>query len=110
MHNEEHSAPSADRSLQVGQGDWNSLAELADFDHNKILNAAAREVLRPLGFRQRGRSRMWFEDRGWWLVLVEFQPSQWSRGSYLNVGPMWPVESANAEIPRADTRLRVSNR
>jgi len=25
----------------------------------------------------------------WWMVVVEFQPSDWSRGSYLNVGCMW---------------------
>lgn len=57
--------------------------------HTKLLNAAAREVLGPLGLAQKGRSRTWLDDRGWWLGVVEFQPSSWSRGSYLNVGVNW---------------------
>jgi hypothetical protein len=51
-----------------------------------MLMVAAREGLRPLGLRQKGRSRTWFDDHGWWLILVEFQPSAWSKGSYLNIG------------------------
>ena len=46
-------------------------------------------MLRPLGLVQKGRSRTWFDDRGWWLGVVEFQPSGFSRGSYLNVGVDW---------------------
>jgi hypothetical protein len=42
-----------------------------------------------MGLVQKGRSRTWFDDRQWWLCVVEFQPSAWSRGSYLNVGCMW---------------------
>jgi len=29
------------------------------------------------------------DDRLWWLVVVEFQPSDWARGTYLNVGACW---------------------
>lgn len=54
--------------------------------HSKLITAAAREVLGPLGLSQKGRSRTWLDDRGWWLGVVEFQPSSFSRGSYLNVG------------------------
>jgi hypothetical protein len=54
--------------------------------HSKIITAIARDVLRPEGLFQKGRSRTWLDDRGWWLGVVEFQPSSWSRGSYLNVG------------------------
>jgi hypothetical protein len=57
--------------------------------HTKLLNAAARDVLRPLGITQKGRSRTWLDDRGWWLGVIEFQPSDWARGSYLNVGVNW---------------------
>ena len=57
--------------------------------HDKLIASAARETLRPLGFEQKGRSRLWFADHGWWLVVVEFQPSSWSRGSYLNVAAKW---------------------
>jgi hypothetical protein len=57
--------------------------------HSKLITAAARDVLRPLGLAQKGRSRTWLDDRGWCLTVVEFQPSSWSRGSYLNVGVHW---------------------
>lgn len=58
-------------------------------DHNRLILIAARQVLAPLGLRQKGRSRLWLDDHGWWLIAVEFQPSSWSRGTYLNVGAMW---------------------
>ena len=54
-------------------------------DHNKIIKQAAGEVLNPLGLFQEGQSRIWVDDNGWFLTLVEFQPSGWSKGSYLNV-------------------------
>jgi hypothetical protein len=57
--------------------------------HNKIIAAAAKRVLQPLGFERKGRSRTWLADHDWWLTVVEFQPSGWSRGSYLNVAAHW---------------------
>lgn len=54
-------------------------------DHNKIIKQAAEEVLKPLGVFQRGQSRLWIDDNGWFLTLVEFQPSGFSKGSHLNV-------------------------
>jgi len=57
--------------------------------HAKLIESGAREVLTPLGLRQQGRSRTWVDDRGWWLITVEFQPSSWAKGSYLNVGATW---------------------
>jgi hypothetical protein len=57
--------------------------------HTKLLTQAARDILRPRGLIQKGRSRTWLDDRGWWLCVVEFQPSSWTRGSYFNVGAMW---------------------
>ena len=57
--------------------------------HTKLLTGAARDVLRPLGLRQKGRSRTWLDDHGWWVGVVDFQPSGWSKGSSLNVGGMW---------------------
>ena len=54
--------------------------------HTKIITQAAREILRPKGLVQIGRSRLWTDDHGWWLINVEFQPSGVSKGSYLNVG------------------------
>ncbi|NUK35335.1 hypothetical protein HRW23_34790 [Streptomyces lunaelactis] len=55
---------------------------------SRLVTAAAREALRPLGLQQRGRSRTWIDDHGWWLGIVEFQPGR-NDGSYLNVGVMW---------------------
>ncbi|MEU5934540.1 hypothetical protein [Micromonospora sp. NPDC047187] len=54
----------------------------------RLVAAAARQHLQPLGLHRRGGSRVWFDDRGWWLIVVEFQPSR-SHGTYLNVGAMW---------------------
>lgn len=42
-----------------------------------------------MGLVRKGRSRTWWDDHGWWLVNVEFQPSGFSKGSYLNVGICW---------------------
>ena len=47
-----------------------------------------------MGFTQTGKSpRGWRFDHGWWLINVEFQPSNFSVGSYLNVGlqHLWVV-------------------
>ena len=57
--------------------------------HSRLLEKAAREILSPLGLRQKGRSRIWLDDRVWWMGIVEFQPSGFGKGSYLNVGCMW---------------------
>ena len=45
-------------------------------------------MLGPLGVKQNRRSRLWYDDRGWSLILVEFQPGR-SLGTYLNAGAMW---------------------
>jgi len=58
-------------------------------DHNKIIRAVAKQALSPLGLRRDGKSRVWYDDHGWWAIVVEFQPSSWGRGSYLNVGLSW---------------------
>jgi hypothetical protein len=60
-------------------------------EHEAILQRVMREAFRPHGLLQKGRSRVWFGDRGWWVTVVELQPSGWSKGSYLNVGAMWLV-------------------
>ena len=57
-----------------------------EFDHNKTITQAARSILKPHGLFQKGSSRTWIDDNGWYLTVVEFQPSNWGKGSYLNVG------------------------
>jgi hypothetical protein len=57
--------------------------------HSKLLNETARYTLAPMGLIQKGRSRIWLDDHGWWIGVVEFQPSGFSKGSGLNFGCMW---------------------
>lgn len=57
--------------------------------HSRLIQSAAKAVLHPLGCVQKGRSRIWLDDQGFWVGVVEFQPSAWSKGSYLNVGACW---------------------
>ncbi|MCF6113361.1 hypothetical protein [Mesorhizobium muleiense] len=57
--------------------------------HDKLIAGAAKKILAPLGFRRKGRSRVWLLDHNWWLTVVEFQPSGWAKGSGLNVAAHW---------------------
>ncbi len=57
--------------------------------HSKLINKVAREVLKPIGVKRKGQSRTWLDDHGWWITVVEFQPSTWAKGTYLNVGINW---------------------
>jgi hypothetical protein len=57
--------------------------------HGKLIAAAAKAALLPLGFRRRGQSRCWYSDERFWCIFVEFQPSAWSKGTYTNVSPIW---------------------
>jgi hypothetical protein len=54
--------------------------------HSKIIADAAKRNLSPIGLTRKGRSRVWMDDRGWYVTVVEFQPSGFSKGGYLNVG------------------------
>lgn len=54
-------------------------------DHNKLIAQKAKQALKPLDFVRSGKSRIWYKDNGWWAVVVEFQPSSFSRGTYVNV-------------------------
>ena len=72
-------------------------------DRSAIIAAAAKRHLAPLGMTRKGRSRTWLDDHGWWVGIVEFQPSAWGPGSYLNVGLMFlwrPLDHLAFEIGR----------
>jgi len=56
---------------------------------SRLISAAAKAALQSLGCVQKGRSRIWLDDRSLWVGVVEFQPSSWATGSYLNVGACW---------------------
>jgi len=58
-------------------------------DHDRLIADAAKGALQPLGFRRKGQSRLWIQDHRWWLLVVEFQPSGFRKGSYLNVAAHW---------------------
>ncbi|RWI72151.1 hypothetical protein [Mesorhizobium sp.] len=57
--------------------------------HDRLIADVAKAILVPIGFQQKGRSRVWLLDHGWWLTVVEFQPSAWAKGSGLNVAAHW---------------------
>ena len=58
-------------------------------DHNRLIAKYAKTELGSIGCVRKGRSRIWIDDHAWWVLVVEFQPSSWSKGSYLNVGACW---------------------
>ncbi|WFU06271.1 hypothetical protein QA648_24460 (plasmid) [Rhizobium sp. CB3171] len=60
-----------------------------DVDHNRMIALIAEKRLPELGLVRKGKSRLWYKDNGWWISLVEFQPSGWDRGTHLNVGMTW---------------------
>ena len=55
-------------------------------NHNSIIKQAVRAVLKPHGLYQKGSSRIWVDENGWFFTVVDFQGSWNDRGSYLNVG------------------------
>ena len=58
----------------------------ASFDHNKLLKTIAKKRLTSYGIVQKGSSRTFLKDNGWYLIVIEFQPSGFDTGSYLNIG------------------------
>ncbi len=57
--------------------------------HQKIINKTTREVLRPAGLVQKGTSRLWYLDCGWYACFAEFQPFSRRQGTTLNYGMSW---------------------
>ena len=74
--------------------------------HDKIIKEAAKEVLAPLGMFQVGQSRCWIDDNGWFVIQVEFQPSKWSKGAYLNVGISFLWEGVGIDVLSFDVGHR----
>jgi hypothetical protein len=58
-------------------------------EHGRLIAASARAALAPLGCKRVRQSRFWYSDQGFWTISIEFQPSGWAKGSYLNVGANW---------------------
>ena len=51
----------------------------------RIIHQRCKEVLLPLGVFQKGTSRIYIDDNGYFFTVVEFQPSSFAKGTYLNV-------------------------
>lgn len=68
--------------------EWTTFVAKAS-EHAKIIAAAAKAALAPIGCIRKGKSRVWYSDQRYWLIAVEFQPSGWSKGSYLNIFVAW---------------------
>ncbi len=62
---------------------------------NKIINTAAKKVLSPQGLFRKGASRIWLDDNRYFMIQVEFQPSGYSSGTFLNVGISFLWEFSN---------------
>lgn len=54
--------------------------------HDKIINMAAKKVLAPNGLFQKGTSRIWLDDNGYFMTFVAFDACNRAKGSYLGVG------------------------
>lgn len=57
--------------------------------HEAIIRNVARSRLKPAGFQQKGRSRLWYLDRGWHAIVAEFQPRSGRCGSFMNFAVTW---------------------
>ncbi|MBX3593394.1 hypothetical protein [Sphingomonas sp.] len=58
-------------------------------EHAKIIAAAAKATLGPMGFKRQGQTRLWILDHGLWLNTVGFRPSQWSVSVDLDNAAHW---------------------
>jgi len=57
--------------------------------HNNELAKAARAALAPLGCFQKGNSRIWLDDRGWWVGVTRFHLGSHPRHSSFETGVCW---------------------
>lgn len=64
--------------------------------HDKIIIRTAKDVLVPMGLFQKGQSRTWIDDNGWFLTIVEFQSNDWGKGSHLHVGLHYLWENSDS--------------
>jgi hypothetical protein len=55
-------------------------------DHNKLIKKIAKERFNALDIFQWKKSRTFLYDKWWYTIVIEFQPSSSSKGTYLNIG------------------------
>ena len=52
--------------------------------HDQIIKQLCKDILLPLGVFQKGTSRIYIDDNGYFFTVLEFQPSAYAKGTYLN--------------------------
>lgn len=87
-----------------GQRTLKVLNALGTKPYEKIIGKTTRDVLRPAGFSQKGASRFWYLDCGWYACFAEFQPYSGRQGTTLNFGVSW------LWYPREHWTLDIFNR
>lgn len=55
-------------------------------EHEKIITNLAKQFLKPQGIVQKGQSRTWYDDQGFYMTVIEFQPHKIEPGAFLNIG------------------------
>jgi hypothetical protein len=53
--------------------------------HDQIIKQLCKDTLLPIGVFQKGNSRIYIDDNGYFFTVIEFQPSAHAKGTYLNV-------------------------
>ena len=53
--------------------------------HNQIIKKLCKDILLPIGVFQKGTSRTYIDDNGYFFTVIEFQPSAYAKGTHLNV-------------------------
>ena len=64
--------------------------------HNKIIKTTVKKFLEPENLFQIGSSRSWLDDQGYYMILVEFASSGYSKGASLNAGVSFLWESTES--------------
>ena len=52
--------------------------------HDQIIKQLCKDTLLPLGVFQKGTSRIYIDDNGYFFTVLEFQPSAYAKGTCLN--------------------------
>ena len=53
--------------------------------HDQIIKQLCKDILLPLGVFQKGTSRTYIDDNGYFFTVIEFQPSAYAKGTHLNI-------------------------
>ena len=57
---------------------------MANDASTQIIKQLCKDILLPLGVFQKGTSRIYIDDNGYFFTVLEFQPSAYAKGTYLN--------------------------